>query len=200
MQIENAKSSLSGAAMLVLLSFLGAVTVAFFFVSVYMKDVAMVILPDSTMFVAPIAIGFILGLAISDKEIHYILFATILITAFTLGLTAMVMYSPNILGTAQMIIETDVSGPKNLILTGIITFPLTLVGSIVGKFYGETALYATSLRQERDALKLETTEWYSMLEKVEGDKLKDTTEAPDEWKQTGAGHKPVAPPEKPKVE
>lgn len=199
MQVEDAKSGLAGSAMLVVLSFLGAVTVAFFFVSVYMKDVAMVLMPDSTMFVAPIIIGFILGLAISDKEIHYILFATMLITSFTLALTAMAMYSPNILGTAQMIIETDVSGPKNLILTGIITFPLTLVGSIVGKFYGETSLYATSLKQEREALNRETTEWYAMLEKVEGDKLKDTTEAPEEWKQTGAGHMPVGPPEKPKA-
>ena len=69
MRAENVKSGLANAAMIVVLSFLAATTVAFFFVSVFLKDVATILLPDSTMFVAPLFIGFIFGLAAASYRV-----------------------------------------------------------------------------------------------------------------------------------
>jgi hypothetical protein len=99
-----------------------------------------------------------------------------------------------------MLVEFSGWAYKDILLAGIITFPITLTSSVVGKFIGETTFHSINLRHERDALKRETLEWYAMLETVEGDKLKDTTEAPDEWQKSGAGHKPMTPPEKGKAE
>jgi hypothetical protein len=196
MQTENVKSNLVDAGTIIVLSFLAGMIVAFFFVSVFIREVAAIAITDSLMFVAPLIVGFLFGLMIADKEIHYILFSTMLITAFTLILIWMSLFSPQVLGTGSMLVEFSGWALKDLLLAGIITFPLTLASSVVGKYIGETTFYSTNLRNERDALKRETSEWYAMLEKVEGDKLKDVTEAPLEWRDSGPGHKPLELPKK----
>ncbi|MFH0815798.1 MAG: hypothetical protein V1934_03155 [Methanobacteriota archaeon] len=197
MQVKNVKGGIVESGMVIVLSLLAGLIVAFFFVSVFLQEVAAIQITDSLMFVAPLIVGFLFGLMIADKEIHYILFSTLLITAFTIILVWMALFSPQVLGTGVMLAEFSGWAFKDLLLAGIITFPLTLASSIIGKYIGETTFYSTNLRQERDALKRETTEWYAMLERVESDKLKDKTEAPLEWTQTGAGHKPLEIPKKP---
>lgn len=200
MKREAVKGGIGDAAMIILMSALSGLIIAFFFVSVFLREVAAIEMTDSLMFVAPIFVGFLFGLMIADKEIHHIIFATITITASTIVATWMTLFSPQVLGTGVMLAEFSGWAIKDLLLAGIITFPLTLVSSVVGKFVGETTIYSTNLRQERAELKRETSEWYHMLEAVEGDKLKDTTEAPEEWKNTPGDHKPMTPPEKGKAD
>jgi hypothetical protein len=180
----------------VALSLMGSVVIAFFFVNVFLKEVAAFDVTDSLMFVAPLFVGFLYGLMVADREIHYALFATIMTTLFTVLLIWAALFSPVLFGTGVMLTELSGWAIKDIMLAGIVTFPLVLVATVVGKFFGESSLYSEGLKRERESLRKETVEWYAMLETVEGDKLKDDLEAPLEWQQTGPGAKPVELPNK----
>jgi hypothetical protein len=188
-RFKEAGSGAIDAALMLGMSIASGVIISFFFVSVFLKDVAAFAMEDSLMFVAPLCVGFLYGLMIADKEIHYVLFSTIMITASAVAFIYAALFSPQLLGTGVMLPELSGWAFKDMMLAGIVTFPLILTSSVIGKFVGETTFHSMSLKQEREALKRETLEWYAMLEKVEGDKLRDDLEAPEEWLKRGGGEK-----------
>ena len=155
-----------------LISLAGAVIVAFLYVTVQLRSVASFYMSDTMIAIGPIVCGFFVGLLLSEFEVPIMVLASTLVTVFSSVFVAMALFAPQIWGSAGEPLPTmyyDVFG--KVALSVILTYSLTLVGSVLGKIAGD-ATVPTQDKMERDKLRLETLEWYRMLETVEGDKLK----------------------------
>ncbi|MBI5000849.1 MAG: hypothetical protein HZB92_04895 [Euryarchaeota archaeon] len=159
------------AARLMLVSLAGAVIISFLYVTVQLKAVASLYINDTMIAIGPIVCGFFVGLLLSEHEVPIMVLASTLVTIFSSVFVAVALFAPPIWGVAEALpaYYYDVFG--KVALSVILTYSLTLVGSVLGKIAGD-AIMPSADKMERDRLRAETLEWYRMLETVEGDKLK----------------------------
>jgi hypothetical protein len=149
---------------LIIWSISAGIIVAFFF-GLNVMDWATNFNPGGAMlFISPLVCGFILGVLTWDYEISSTVFATIMLTIVaTIGII-FILLSPKLFGVADFIENYYLYVIQNIILTVVLTFPVSLLGSIVGKFLTGTAILSPQLRAERAFIRAETEEWYKMLE------------------------------------
>jgi hypothetical protein len=140
--------------------------VAFFFASNFLAWATNFNPGGSVLFISPLMCGFILGVVTYEMEAVNSITATILMTITATTLVILTLMAPMILGVAE-----DTTGnlwfiqvPQNILLTVILVLPISLLGSILGRFFAENTLFLSSFKTERDTLKSETEEWYRMLE------------------------------------
>jgi hypothetical protein len=116
------------------------------------------------VFISPLVCGFILGVLTWEYEISHTVFATIILTiTATVGII-FILLSPKMFGVADFIENYYLYVIQNIILTVVLTFPVSLLGAIVGKFVTGTAILSPQLRAERAFVRAETEQWYKMLE------------------------------------
>ncbi|KYK26669.1 MAG: hypothetical protein AYK23_02760 [Candidatus Proteinoplasmatales archaeon SG8-5] len=149
---------------LIIWSISGGIIVAFF-IGMNIMSWATSFNPGGTMiFISPLVCGFILGILTWEFEISHTVFGTILLTiTATIGII-FVLLSPKIFGVAEFIEGYYLYVIQNIILTVVLTFPVSLLGAIVGKFLTGTAILSPQLKAERAFIRAETEQWYQMLE------------------------------------
>ncbi|MEW5937177.1 MAG: hypothetical protein AB1665_05090 [Candidatus Thermoplasmatota archaeon] len=153
-------------------SVIGAVIVAFLFVSVQLEIVATFSFGDTALFVGPLMCGFIIGLLLSSYEIQYAIGSSVILTSFSALLVTLAHLAPGIWGGSFIVPTFYIHVAQQVMVMAIFTFPLSIVGSVLGKISGESTIL-TETKRERERLLEETREWYRMLEQVETlDKLK----------------------------
>lgn len=158
-------------------SVIGALIVSFLFVSVQLDVVAAFSFDDTAIFVGPLMCGFIIGLLLSIYEIQYAILSSVLLTIFSAVLVCLAHLAPGIWGGSFIVPTFYIHVAQQLMVMVILTFPLTIVGAVLGKISGESTLFTESKR-EKERLLEETREWYRMLEQVEiHDKLRSQAPA-----------------------
>jgi hypothetical protein len=149
---------------LIIWSISAGIIVAFFFGLNVMSWATSFNPGGAMLFISPLVCGFILGVLTWEYEISSTVFATILMTIVaTIGII-FILLSPKLFGVADFIETYYLYVIQNIILTVVLTFPVSLLGSILGKFVTGTAILSPQLRTERAFIRAETEEWYKMLE------------------------------------
>lgn len=163
---------------LIIWSISAGIIIAFFF-GMNVMSWATSFNPGGTMlFISPLVCGFILGILTWEYEISHTVFASILMTiTATVGITFILM-SPKLFGVAEFIDNYYLYVVQNVILTVVLTFPVSLLGSIFGKYVTSTTILSPEHRMERAHIRAEADEWYRMLEEYAASKEQDGASLP----------------------
>lgn len=131
------------------------------------------------LFLSPLVCGFILGILTWEHEISHAVFATILLTVTASIWISLILVSPSLSGAVVFFDQYYLYVTQNVILSIVMIFPISLLGSIVGKVLTGSAILSPEYRAERQTLRTETEEWYRMLEEYADSKV-DAPPPPDQ--------------------
>lgn len=151
---------------LIIWSLSAGTIVAFFFATNFLAWATNFNPGGSALFVSPLMCGLILGIVTCEQDAINTVFAAIMMSITTTVAVILSLMAPFILGIvidptgSQLFITV----PQNMMITVILVFPISLLGSILGRVFAENTLMSSSLKQERAVLRSETEEWYKMLE------------------------------------
>ena len=140
------------------------IIVAFFFATSIMSWATDFNPGGSMLFISPLVCGFILGVLTWEYEISNTVFASILLTITATAGIIFILISPKLFGVAEFIDGYYLFVIQNVILVVVLTFPVSLLGSIGGKFVTGSAILSPQHRAERAHIRAEANEWYKMLE------------------------------------
>jgi len=126
------------------------------------------------LFISPLVCGFILGILTWDYEISHAVYASIVLTLTASIWIIVLLTAPSLFGVAMLIDRYYLYITQNILLAVVMVFPVSLLGSIVGKYLTGSALLSPEVKVEKQHLKVETEEWYQMLE----DFIESKTDAP----------------------
>jgi hypothetical protein len=147
-------------------STLGAVIVAFFFLSTFLSVYSPLPISDAgAMFFGPLFCGIVLGIILKEFEMHIVTASVIILTTLAIVFISIVMIVPLLQSSVASIIMVDMDIPRNIALSAIFIFPLTLIGMVIGKALGESVFLTERERVELKALRKETREWHEELER-----------------------------------
>ena len=139
----------------------------------------------SVLFISPLVCGLILGVVTWEFEAIYTIFATIAMTiTATVGVT-LTLISPLLFGVAGFLDAYYIFVAQNVMISIILILPISLLGSMVGRVFAESTIMSPTHRVERDALRLETEEWYRMLE----ERISSKDEGPSVMDHSGIPYK-----------
>ena len=131
------------------------------------------------LFLSPLVCGFILGILTWEHEISHAVFATILLTVTASVWILLMLVSPSLSGAVVLFDTYYLYVTQNVILSIVMIFPISLLGSIVGKILTGSAMLSPEYRADRQRLRVETVDWYRMLEDYSDSKV-DAPPPPDQ--------------------
>ncbi len=140
------------------------VIVTFFFGTNFISDVTGFNPGGSILFMSPLVCGFILGILTWEYEIYHTVLASILLTGVAVGGIILMLISPELANVVEFQEDDYFPVIRNVMVSVVLIFPMSLLGSITGKFLTGTAILSPEYRVERAHLRAETDEWYRMLE------------------------------------
>lgn len=147
-------------------SLVGAVIIAFFFLSTYLSEYSLLTLKDAgAMFFGPLFCGIIIGIILKEADMPAITYSTILLTFFSLLFIFLTLIAPSFIGIPALPVLIYMDGPRILALSAIFIFPLTLIGMVIGKALGETVFLTEVERKELKRVRDETKKWHEELAK-----------------------------------
>jgi len=156
-------------ALLLLWVGLGAVTISGFFVMAYFRDLSPLQIGDSGAIILPmpILIGFLLGVLLTDEEIVVAVGAGVLMAIVAVALIALFLYSPVLAGVASGDRAFGAITLPQIMLSTILLFPLVVVGSAIGRGFGDMFLPSPRVKQQLEELRAETRRWHEALDRLE---------------------------------
>ncbi|MFQ5884612.1 MAG: hypothetical protein ACE5IO_05870 [Thermoplasmata archaeon] len=168
------------------------VIVAYFFFSAFFPeftpfpsgDVGIAIL------VAPAFCGFIMGIMLSEYEMNVVVYASFVLTMISLAFIFLTVFLPLITGTVTDIayLASGEQERQAIVLSSIFVLPISVIGGIFGKAFGDNYLPSDEERAIRRMLAKDTKKWHEMLQayfekKRERERMGDRAEeekAPEE--------------------
>jgi len=164
--VEELKLKMLSALKIIFWSLVGALIIAFFFLSTYLSIYSLLPLNDaSAMFFGPLFCGIIVGIILKESDLPAITYSTILLTFFSLLFIFLILISPSFAGIPADAFFVYIDGPRILALSAIFIFPLTLIAMVIGKALGETVFLTEEERIELKKVREETKKWHEELAK-----------------------------------
>ncbi len=156
-------------ALILLWAGLGAFTIAGFFLVGYFQDYSPVRLGDPGVVIlfAPLLIGFLLGILLTDEEIVVAAGAGVLTAILALLLISVFLVAPVLAGILPADRAFAEFSVPQIMLSTVILFPVIVVGSVIGRGVGDLYLPSPRLREQLEALREETRRWHDMLDRIE---------------------------------
>jgi len=156
----------------VLLSFLGALPISAFFISALFPGYTPFTTTETgtILILTPLVIGTLFGFLLSEHDIRSAAAGSLVITLFSTFFIVVFIMSPIIAGVASAapavtpgeVLEIYIA--QRIMLFVVISFPVLLLGSIVGRALSERIVPSEELRRELEMLRAETQEWHRILE------------------------------------
>ena len=157
---------------LILLSLIGSVPVAAFFISALFPGYTPFSTAETgtTLILTPLVIGILFGFLMSEQDIRSAAAGSLVITVFSSVFIVVFVVSPIIAGVASVapavspneLMEIFIA--QRILLFIVISFPVLLLGAIVGRALSERIMPSEELRRELEKLRAETREWHRILE------------------------------------
>jgi hypothetical protein len=164
-----------------------AVVIAYFFFSTFFPEFSPFAPGDAgiAFLVVPGFCGFVIGTMLSEFEEKVAVYGSFILTAMSIGLIFVVLFLPLITGTVGDMAQLGSSDQErqSIVLTSIFILPISLIGSIAGKAFGEAYLPSDEDRVARRLLIKDTKKWHDMLQEYIREKIKkdkEEVEKPDE--------------------
>jgi len=159
---------------------IGAVIVSTFFLAVFFPWYSPIGFGDggTILLFAPLLAGFIFGLLLTEQDVLVVAYASILMTILAVVIIFIVFISPVLAGVAESLLFFEAWLMQRIAISSILLFPLILLGSIVGRAFGEIILPPEYIKKEVAKLREETKRWHDMLRAFgEKEKLEKNLEA-----------------------
>ena len=168
-----------------------AVIITYFFFSTFFPEFSPIGPgdPGIAFLVVPGFCGFVIGAMLSEFEEKVALYGSFLITAMSIGLLIVVLFLPLITGTVEDMthLGSTVQERQFYVLSSIYILPISLIGSIAGKAFGEVYLPSDEDRIARRLLIKDTKRWHDMLQsyirekmRKEEEEIREPKEEPEE--------------------
>jgi hypothetical protein len=164
-----------------------AVIITYFFFSTYFPEFSPIAPGDAgiALLVVPGFCGFVFGMLVSELEEKVAVYGSFVLTGMSIGLIFTVLMLPLITGTVEDMSNLGSSDQErqSIVLTSIFIMPISLIGCIAGKAFGEAYLPSDEDRKARELLIKDTKKWHDMLQtyiQEEGMEDKKEVETPDE--------------------
>ena len=148
---------------------LGALTIAGFFVMGYFHALSPVRTgdPGAVLLFVPLLTGFLLGVLLTDEEIVVAAGAGVLAAFLAVALIALFLFSPVLAGLAAGDRTFAAARLPEIMLSTILLFPLVVVGSAIGRGFGDLFLPSPRVKQQLEELRAETRRWHDALDRLE---------------------------------
>lgn len=160
------RSRLLSTLKIVLWSLIGAIIIAYFFLSTFLSQYSPLPIEEAGgMFFGPLFCGIVLGIILKEFDMPALTASIIISTFFAILFIIIIFISPAFLGIDifPVIISMDV--PKFIALAAIFILPLSLIGIVIGKALGETVFLTEEEKKELKRLREETRKWHEQLAK-----------------------------------
>ena len=149
----------------VLIWSISAGTIVSFFFATNFLDWATSFNPGgSVLLISPIMCGLLLGIVTWEADAINTVTSTFILTITATTGVILTLTSPILLGVAWVPDTYYIYVAQNVMISIILILPLSLLGSMVGRFFAENTILSSDYRVERALLKSDTEEWYKMLE------------------------------------
>jgi len=116
-------------------------------------------------------VGILLGFLLSEYDLRWVTAGTLFITVFASAFIVLFIMSPIIAGVASATPavtpdqQLEIFVAQRVMLFVVMSFPVLLVGAIVGRALSERLVPSEELRRELEQLRKETKEWHEVLER-----------------------------------
>ena len=148
---------------------LGGVILAAFFVASFFSAYSPLLVgdPGAVLLLLPLLAGLLLGILLTDEEIVVAAGAGLLAAILAVVLIGLFLFSPILTGVAPANRDTEGYSISRTVLSAILLFPLSVVGSVLGRGAGDLFLPSARVREELERLREETRRWHEALERME---------------------------------
>jgi len=155
--------------LILLWTFLGALIVGAFFLMAFFQSLSPIPVgePGAIILFVSLFTGFILGVLLTDEEIVVAAGAGVLTSAEAVVLIAAFLFSPVFAGIVPADRAFAAFSASQILLSTVLLFPLSVVGSVIGRGIGDSFLPSPRIRQELEALREETRRWHEALAQIE---------------------------------
>jgi hypothetical protein len=148
----------------VLWSVSAGIIVSFFFSTNFLAWATNFNPGGSVLFISPLVCGLILGVVTWEYDAIQTVIATILLTITATVGVVFTMISPMLFGVAGFLDVYYIFVAQNAMVSIILILPISLLGSMLGRLFAESTIMSPQYKLERQLLRMETEEWYRMLE------------------------------------
>jgi len=144
------------------------VIVAYFFFSAFFPEFSPFPTGDVgfAFLAVPVFCGFIMGVMLSEYELNVVIYASFVLTMISLAFIFLTVFLPLITGTVTDIAHLA-SGEQQrqaIVLSSIFVLPISVIGGIFGKAFGDSYLPSDEERAIRRMLAKDTRKWHEMLQ------------------------------------
>jgi len=148
---------------------LGGVTLASFFVAAFFHAYSTFWTgdPGAVILLMPLLTGLLLGILITNDEIVVAAGAGLLAATLAVVLIGLFLFAPLLAGVAPANRATEAFSISRTVLSALLLFPLSVVGSVIGRGIGDLFLPSARVRAQLEALREETRRWHEALERME---------------------------------
>jgi hypothetical protein len=186
----RARSGYYVALLVVLWASASAVIITYFFFASFFPEFAPLDPGDIglAILVVPGFCGFVMGVMLSEFEEKVSVYGSFVLTLISVGLIFLVLFLPLLTGTVDDMAQLGSSDEDRqaMVFSGIFVLPISLIGTVAGKAFGEVYLPSDEERAARRFLVGDTQKWHEMLQSYVREKTKkekDEIEKPDEEKK-----------------
>jgi hypothetical protein len=185
--LAELKSRLGAFLEVMMYSLAGSVPVAAFFILAFFPGyVPFSITETGTILIlTPLLVGVLFGFMLSERDLRSVAAGTLVIVISSSVLVTAFIMSPILAGVASAapavapgeVLEIYIA--QRILLFIVLSFPVLLLGAVVGRALSERVVPSEELRLELEQLRKETREWHELLKSKGGLKEKSETDVPD---------------------
>jgi len=154
-------------------SLAGSIPVAAFFILAFFPGyVPFSITETGTILIlTPLLVGVLFGFMLSERDLRSVAAGTLVIVISSSILVTAFIMSPILAGVASAapavapgeVLEIYIA--QRILLFIVLSFPVLLLGAVVGRALSERVVPSEELRLELEQLRKETREWHELLER-----------------------------------
>jgi hypothetical protein len=154
-------------------SLAGSIPVAAFFILAFFPGyVPFSITETGTILIlTPLLVGVLFGFMLSERDLRSVAAGTLIIVISSSILVTAFIMSPILAGVASAapavapgeVLEIYIA--QRILLFVVLSFPVLLLGAVVGRALSERVVPSEELRLELEQLRKETREWHDLLER-----------------------------------
>jgi len=156
-----------------LYSIAGSLPVAAFFILAFFPGYVPFSISETgtILILTPLIIGVLFGFMLSERDLRAVAAGTVVIVISSSVLVTLFIMSPILAGVASAapavspgeVLEIYVA--QRILLFVVLSFPVLLLGAVVGRALSERVIPSEELRRELEQLRKETKEWHELLER-----------------------------------